>query len=98
MNPQTSHWGHRVRRALLLEKLPSPVRKVVVALLGVTVVLVGVLMIVMPGPAFLVIPVGILLLGTEFMWAEKLGAEFLAGLSRIRENWRSRRQRRAQGI
>jgi hypothetical protein len=95
MNQHPGHLGGKLRRALLLEKLPAPVRKIVVGILGVTVIVVGILMIVLPGPAFLVIPVGILLLGTEFMWAQKLGEKLLAGLARLREKWKGWRVRRA---
>jgi tellurite resistance protein TerC len=44
-------------------------RRIVVAVVGVTVLLIGIAMIVLPGPAFLVIPVGLAILGAEFAWA-----------------------------
>lgn len=47
-------------------------RRVVVLVTGSTVVLVGVLMIVTPGPALLVIPAGLAILATEFLWARLL--------------------------
>jgi tellurite resistance protein TerC len=46
-------------------------RKVVVAVLGVSLLLVGVAMIVLPGPAFLVIPMGLAVLSLEFAWARR---------------------------
>jgi hypothetical protein len=95
MDEPTLHWGHRVRKFLRLDRLPRAVQKVVVALLGGTVLLAGLVMIVTPGPAIIVIPLGILLLGTEFAWAEKLGAKILAGLAWARDKWRAWRQRRA---
>jgi uncharacterized protein (TIGR02611 family) len=39
---------------------------------GVTVLLAGVVMLVAPGPAFVVIPVGLAILSLEFTWAERL--------------------------
>lgn len=48
------------------------VRRLVVGVIGFTVLLVGVAMIVLPGPAFLVIPLGLAILATEFVWAEVL--------------------------
>ena len=45
------------------------VRRLVVGLLGATVVLVGIAMIVLPGPAFIVVPIGIGILALEFGWA-----------------------------
>jgi uncharacterized protein (TIGR02611 family) len=47
-------------------------RRAIVAVIGFTVLLVGVAMIVLPGPAFLVIPLGLAILATEFVWAEVL--------------------------
>jgi tellurite resistance protein TerC len=44
-------------------------RRVVVAVVGATVLLLGVVMIVAPGPAFVVIPVGLAILSIEFAWA-----------------------------
>lgn len=41
-------------------------------MIGFTVLLVGVAMIVLPGPAFLVIPLGLAILATEFVWAATL--------------------------
>ena len=47
-------------------------RKIVVLVVGVTVLLIGIAMIVLPGPAIIVIPVGLAILGTEFLWARRL--------------------------
>jgi len=47
-------------------------RRIVVAIVGFTVLLVGVAMIVLPGPAFIIIPLGLAILATEFVWAHKL--------------------------
>jgi Putative transmembrane protein (PGPGW) len=46
-------------------------RRCVVAVIGGTVVAVGVLMIVLPGPAFIVIPAGLAILGLEFACARR---------------------------
>jgi tellurite resistance protein TerC len=47
-------------------------RKVIVAALGASVLLVGAAMTVLPGPAILVIPAGLAILATEFAWARRL--------------------------
>lgn len=44
-------------------------RRVAVSVVGASVLLVGVVMLVAPGPAFLVIPVGLAILSLEFAWA-----------------------------
>ncbi len=48
------------------------VRKLIVAVIGSTVVLFGLTLIVLPGPAVLVVPIGLTLLATEFAWARRL--------------------------
>jgi len=45
-------------------------RRCVIAVVGGTVVLIGVLMIVFPGPAIVVIPAGLAILSLEFAWAK----------------------------
>lgn len=39
---------------------------------GITLLLAGAAMLVLPGPAFVVIPIGLALLALEFTWAENL--------------------------
>ena len=46
-------------------------RKIVIAVVGFTLLVLGVAMIVLPGPALLVIPLGLALLATEFVWAKR---------------------------
>ena len=47
-------------------------RRVIVLVVGLTVLAIGVAMIVLPGPAIVVIPLGLAILGTEFLWARRL--------------------------
>lgn len=47
-------------------------RRLVVALVGFSVLLIGLIMVVGPGPAILVIPLGLGILGLEFRWARRL--------------------------
>ena len=46
-------------------------RRIVVAVIGGSIVLIGIAMIVLPGPAIIVIPVGLGVLGLEFAWARR---------------------------
>ena len=48
------------------------VRKLIVAVIGGTVVLFGLVLIILPGPAVVVVPLGLALLATEFAWARRL--------------------------
>lgn len=45
--------------------------RLVVLIVGITLLLVGIAMIVLPGPALVVIPASLALLGTEFVWARR---------------------------
>lgn len=44
-------------------------RRICIALVGGTVLLIGIVMIVLPGPAILIIPAGLAILALEFAWA-----------------------------
>jgi tellurite resistance protein TerC len=46
-------------------------RRIVIAVVGASVLLIGVAMIVTPGPAFIVIPAGLAILAIEFVWARR---------------------------
>jgi uncharacterized protein (TIGR02611 family) len=47
------------------------VRRVIVSVLGATVLLIGIALLVLPGPAFIVIPIGLAILATEYAWARR---------------------------
>lgn len=46
-------------------------RRFVIALIGTTLLLFGVILIFIPGPALLVIPLGLAILALEFSWAKR---------------------------
>jgi tellurite resistance protein TerC len=46
-------------------------RRIAIALIGSTALLLGVAMLILPGPGLLVIPIGLALLSTEFVWARR---------------------------
>ena len=48
------------------------VKRIVVTVIGFTVLGIGIVLIVFPGPAFIVIPIGLAILATEYVWAKKL--------------------------
>jgi tellurite resistance protein TerC len=47
-------------------------KKIAVTIIGFTILLFGIILIVFPGPAFIVIPIGLAILATEYVWAGKL--------------------------
>ncbi len=46
-------------------------RRIAISIIGGTVLLVGLAMVVLPGPALIVIPIGLGILGLEFAWARR---------------------------
>jgi hypothetical protein len=61
-------WVRKITGALGLNRAPK-IRKIVVAVIGSTIVLVGIALLVLPGPATIVIPIGLIILASEFAWA-----------------------------
>lgn len=55
----------------LLSQALKNARKVIVLVIGGTVLLIGIALLVLPGPAFVVIPLGLFILSTEFVWARR---------------------------
>ena len=59
-----------LRRAVHRER--HPLFRIAFGVGGVIVTLAGVIMLVTPGPAFVLIPIGLAMLSMEFVWAERL--------------------------
>ena len=47
-------------------------KRVIIFVIGGTVLLFGIILIFIPVPAIIVIPIGLAILATEFIWARKL--------------------------
>jgi tellurite resistance protein TerC len=57
-------------------------KRLIVIVVGFTVLLIGIAMIVLPGPAFIVIPLGLAILASEFVWARRLLNKIKSKISR----------------
>jgi uncharacterized protein (TIGR02611 family) len=70
------------------------------AIVGATVTLAGIAMLVTPGPAFVVIPIGLAMLALEFAWAERLLDRALdhADIAQRKAAGTTRRQRILGGV
>lgn len=68
--PQVSPLGEDAERLARVTLKQS--RRVIALLVGSAVVLLGLVMIPGPGPGLLVIPIGLAILGAEFLWARRL--------------------------
>jgi uncharacterized protein (TIGR02611 family) len=59
-------------RRIGLGQVHPVIRRTVVAVIGTTIVLLGLLLVFLPGPGALVILGGLAVLGTEFVWARRM--------------------------
>jgi uncharacterized protein (TIGR02611 family) len=64
-------WQQRLNAKLGLDRMPV-IRKLVYSVLGGTVIVIGIVMIVTPGPAIVVIPLGLAILAGEYAWARRI--------------------------
>jgi len=69
-------------------------RRPIKILLGFSLLLVGIALIVLPGPALVVIPLSLAILGGEFVWANRLNRSLLYHLKKFRRSRDRRRNRR----
>jgi tellurite resistance protein TerC len=56
-------------------------KRIVKVVIGFTILLIGLAMTVLPGPAIVVIPTGLAILATEFLWAKRLLERIKQGAS-----------------
>ena len=62
-----------------------PFRKVAVAVIGTAVLIFGLALIVLPGPAVVFIPLGLAILAKEFPWARRLLDKIKQSLRRLKD-------------
>ena len=67
----------------LLGKLPHPVRWVLTMVVGFILLIMGLIMMVTPGPGILFIFFGLSILALEIEWARELNKQGMQGLERI---------------
>lgn len=68
--------------------------RIVVGVLGGTLALVGLLLVPLPGPGWLVVFLGLAILGTEFHWAKRVAAWLKRTLEKFWTWFKARRARR----
>lgn len=67
----------------IIIKTQKQAKRLIIIVVGFTVLLLGVAMIILPGPAFIMIPLGLGILATEFVWARTLLNKFKEKLGKI---------------
>ncbi len=73
------------------KNLPDVVRKPLVLVVGSTIVLVGIALLVLPGPGWVAIFLGFAILATEFAFAERLRAWTVFQLKRLGNKFLNRK-------
>jgi Putative transmembrane protein (PGPGW) len=82
-------WRQKLNKKFHLDRMPV-VRKVVYSVIGLTVLLLGIAMVVLPGPAIIFIPLGLAILASEYAWARRIirrGRVFVEKAKRSRSWW-----------
>ncbi|RMG05540.1 MAG: hypothetical protein D6726_01085 [Nitrospirae bacterium] len=80
---------YRLFISKLTVKTLSQARRLIKIVIGFTLLVVGLAMIVLPGPATVVIPAALAILAGEFVWAKRLLEKFNSGLHAL---WRKRKK------
>jgi tellurite resistance protein TerC len=62
------------------------IKRIIVIIIGFTILGIGIILIVFPGPAFIVIPIGLSILATEFIWAKKLLEKVKKGIQKTKDS------------
>jgi uncharacterized protein (TIGR02611 family) len=68
---------------LLLSRLPHPIRWALTMVIGVVLLILGLIMLVTPGPGILFLFFGISILALELEWARELNKQGVQGLEKI---------------
>ncbi|HUC19961.1 MAG TPA: PGPGW domain-containing protein [Candidatus Polarisedimenticolaceae bacterium] len=55
----------------MIKKLPKVVRQIIVLLIGIPVIIIGIILLPLPGPGWLVILAGLYIISREVAWAQK---------------------------
>ncbi len=72
-------------------------KRLIVIVIGFTILVLGIGLIVLPGPATLVIPLGLAILATEFVWARRLLVRFRREARRLKHTISRKIQNNARG-
>jgi len=61
---------NKVNLNLSINQMIRHTRRMIILVVGLTILTIGIVMIVLPGPAIIVIPIALAILATEFVWAK----------------------------
>ena len=93
----SGHYGHI--RGKARNHAPADLAwRLSVLLIGITVVLVGVLFLVVPGPGWPVIIIGLIFLATEFQWARRMLDPVQRASTKFNASYKERTSQRTRAI
>jgi tellurite resistance protein TerC len=84
-----NRWLQKWITRLGLESRPR-LRRFLVAVVGGTVIVLGLVMTILPGPAIIVVPLGFAILATEFAWARRVWRRGKILVGRVRRGGRAK--------
>lgn len=84
-----SRWRAAIRKRPWL----NIVYRVLITTLGVLVVVIGLILVPLPGPGWLIVFIGLTILGSEFHWARRLTGWLRMMLARFWVMWKAWRAR-----
>jgi uncharacterized protein (TIGR02611 family) len=96
-------FGHRVGRWMerwrgIIRRKPwlNGTYKVLITVLGAVVIVVGLILVPLPGPGWLIVFIGLTILGSEYHWARRFTSWLRMQLARFWTWWKAWRARRAE--
>ena len=95
-----SRWAQKLAERREAYQQRGTLYKVVYLTAGITVTLAGIAMLALPGPALVVIPIGLAMLAVQFAWAENMLEKALAQAEKAQQTAKeaSRTQKILSGI
>ena len=87
-------WMERWRGIIRKRPWLNTVYKVLVTIVGAVVIVVGLILVPLPGPGWLIVFIGLTILGSEYHWARRFTSWLRMQLARFWVWWRVRRERR----
>ncbi len=81
----------------MLAKLPHPVRWVLTMVVGFVLLILGLIMMITPGPGLLFIFFGLSILALEIKWAQEVNKQGMQGLEKIVAKLKSIFKRKKSG-
>ena len=88
-------WMARWRRIIRKRPWLNTFYKVLITIIGVLVIIIGLILVPLPGPGWLIVFIGLTILGSEFHWARRFTSWLRMQLARFWAWWRARRARKA---